>query len=85
MDPDLNKSIVELGMVHDVALKNGVVTFTLALTTMACPMRQHMQQDARERLLDLEGVHDVVINTREMTPRGETAGDGRATASLALP
>ncbi len=69
MDPDLNKSIVELGMVHDVALKNGVVTFTLALTTMACPMRQRMQQDARERLLDLEGVHDVVIHTREMTPQ----------------
>jgi len=28
-----------------------------------------MQDDARERLLDLEGVRDVVIHTREMTPQ----------------
>ena len=32
MDPELNRSIVDLGMVHDLAFQEGVVTFTLALT-----------------------------------------------------
>ena len=67
MDPELNRNIVELGMVHDIEVTDGIVTFTLALTTIACPMRNQMQQDARERLMALEGVRDVAINIREMT------------------
>ncbi|MCD6519736.1 MAG: Mrp/NBP35 family ATP-binding protein [Anaerolineae bacterium] len=67
MDPELNRSIVDLGMVHDVRFENGVVSFTLALTTLACPLSQRMQDDARARLLALDGVRDVVINVREMT------------------
>lgn len=67
MDPDLGKSIVELGMARDIVFEHNVVTFTLALTTMGCPMRNQMSQDARERLMELDGVADVVIHTREMT------------------
>lgn len=67
MDPELNRSIVDLGMVHDLALDDGVVSFTLALTTIACPLRGQMANDARERIMALEGVRDVVINMREMT------------------
>ena len=67
MDPELNRSIVELGMVHDVELTDSVVTFTLALTTMACPMQARMKDDARQHLLLLDGVTDVVVNVREMT------------------
>ena len=67
MDPELNRNIVELGMVHDLALNDGVVSFTLALTTIKCPLRAQMQDDARARLLALEGVCDVEISLREMT------------------
>ena len=67
MDPELHRSIVDLGMVQDLAFRDGVVRFTLALTTMACPLRGQIQQDARERLLGLHEVRDVVIQVREMT------------------
>jgi Mrp family chromosome partitioning ATPase len=67
MDPELHRSIVDLGMVHDLEYEDGTVRFTLALTTIACPMRQQMQDDARQRLLALEGVDDVEIECREMT------------------
>jgi len=67
MDPELDRSIVDLGMVHDLAYEDGRVTFTFALTTLACPLKAQMQGDARERLLALDGVDDVVINLREMT------------------
>ena len=85
MDPELGRSLVDLGMVHDLALEDGVVSFTLALTTMACPMRSQMQEDARRALLALDGVRDVEVNLREMTPEekqrvfgGEEAQGGSA-------
>lgn len=78
MDPELGRNIVELGMVHDIEVEDGVVSFTLALTTMACPLRNQMQQDARERLMALEGVRDVVINLREMTDQEKRAIMGGA-------
>ena len=67
MDPDLHKSILELGMARDIAYQNNIVSFTLALTTMGCLMRNHMIQDARERLMALPDVKDVQVETREMT------------------
>ena len=66
-DPELNKSLVELGMVHDVELKDGGVSFTLALTTIACPLKDRIVGDARQAVLALDGVEDVQIDLREMT------------------
>ncbi len=76
MDPELHRNIVELGMVHDIALKDGTVSFTLALTILACPMRNQMQDDARTRLMALPGVKDVHIDIREMTPEEKQAIQG---------
>jgi len=67
MDPELHRNIVELGMVHDLAVQDGKVSFTFALTTIKCPLRGQMQDDIRTRLLVLEGVDDVEIVVREMT------------------
>ncbi len=66
-DPELRRSIVELGMVHDVEIENSVVRFTLALTTLACPLRERILEDARRVILSLNGVQDVQVNLREMT------------------
>ena len=66
-DPELDRSIVELGMVRDLRVEGGVVRFTLALTTVACPLKGQMQQAAREALLALDGVKDVEIKIGEMS------------------
>ncbi|MGD1996930.1 MAG: Mrp/NBP35 family ATP-binding protein [Anaerolineae bacterium] len=66
-DPELGRSLVELGMVRDVMVEDSVVSFTLALTTLACPLRERMANDAREAVLGLEGVQDVEVTLREMT------------------
>jgi Mrp family chromosome partitioning ATPase len=66
-DPELEKSLVELGMVHDVAVEGGAVRFTLALTTLACPLKERIVGDAREAVLALDGVEDVQVDLREMT------------------
>jgi Mrp family chromosome partitioning ATPase len=66
-DPELGKSLVELGMVHDVDVSGETVSFTLALTTMACPLKEDIANDARQAVLALDGVEDVQVNLREMT------------------
>ncbi|HET90791.1 MAG TPA: iron-sulfur cluster carrier protein ApbC [Chloroflexi bacterium] len=66
-DPELEKSLVELGMVHDVEVEGGEVRLTLALTTMACPLKDRILDEARGALLALEGVEDAHIGLREMT------------------
>ena len=66
-DPELGKSLVELGMVHDVAVDGDRVSFTLALTTLACPLRDTIVEDARQAVLAIEGMADVQVALREMT------------------
>ena len=66
-DPELGKSLVELGMVHDIEIDNSTVSFTLALTTLACPLRESIVADAKQALMGLDGVQDVQVELREMT------------------
>ncbi len=68
MDPELNRSLVELNMVRDLEIKeNGTVSFTLALTIAGCPLKDRMEEDAREALLALDGVKQVDITFGTMT------------------
>jgi Mrp family chromosome partitioning ATPase len=67
-DPELGKSLVELGMVHDVEIEEARVCLTLALTTLACPLKERITDDTRQALLALDEVQDVQISLREMTP-----------------
>ena len=44
IDPELRRSIVELGMVRSIDVKDGgVVDVTVSLTTAGCPIRNHFQ------------------------------------------
>jgi Mrp family chromosome partitioning ATPase len=67
MDPELRRSLVELGMVKDVTIGDGQVRFTLALTTMACPLKDKIAADAREAVLAVEGVKAVDVQLGEMS------------------
>jgi len=67
MDPELGRDIVDLGMVRDVALADGRVTFTLALTTLACPLKEQIERNARLAVLALPGIQSVDIRLGEMT------------------
>ena len=42
-EPDLGKDLVTLNMVKDVAINGNDVSFTIVLTTPACPMKDMMQ------------------------------------------
>lgn len=49
-DPDLNRDLVDLGMIRDVRVGEGVVELTVNLTTPACPMKAKIEGDVREAL-----------------------------------
>jgi len=42
-EPDLGKDLVTLNMIRDLEIDGLNVSFTIVLTTPACPMKEHMQ------------------------------------------
>jgi ATP-binding protein involved in chromosome partitioning len=55
-DPDLHKDIVSLGFVKEVQIDGGEVSFTVELTTPACPVKDEMKAEAEARVRALPGV-----------------------------
>jgi ATP-binding protein involved in chromosome partitioning len=66
-DPELHRSIVDLGMVRDVEIKGGVVSLTVVLTIAGCPLRNEIQNRVGTALRALDGVKDVALNFGVMT------------------
>jgi Mrp family chromosome partitioning ATPase len=67
MDPELGRNIVELGMVRNLRVDDGQVSFDLALTTLACPLKDKIVAEAKAAVLALDGVKAVTVNLVEMT------------------
>jgi len=65
-DPDLHRDIVSLGFVKDLAVNGGRVSFSIELTTPACPVKDQMRDQARAAVLQVPGVSQVDI---QMTAR----------------
>ena len=61
-DPEINLSIVDLGLVYDIEFEEGVVTVTMTLTSPGCPLGPIIRGEAYARLKELPGVNDVDVN-----------------------
>src|SRR3990170_4498705 len=59
-DPDLKKDLVTLGMIKDVRVKDGEISFTIVLTTPACPLKNKLENDSRDAVLKLPGVKTTI-------------------------
>ncbi|QJR35723.1 1,2-phenylacetyl-CoA epoxidase subunit PaaD [Gemmatimonas groenlandica] len=61
MDPEVPViSVVELGIVRDVAIQNDAVTITITPTYSGCPAMREIEADIRTALV-ARGVHDVNV------------------------
>ncbi len=67
MDPELHRSLIDLGMVREVSVEGGQVQVTLALTTMGCPLKGQISADVENAVRALEGVQEVAVLLTEMT------------------
>jgi len=68
-DPELQKSLVELNMIRNVKIDKGAVSFTLVLTTPACPLREFIVEDCQKAVKQLPGVEEVVVDVTAETPQ----------------
>ncbi|MEO5988226.1 MAG: Mrp/NBP35 family ATP-binding protein [Candidatus Eisenbacteria bacterium] len=62
-DPDLHRDLVTLGMIESVAIDGGKVSFTLVLTTSACPLKAQIEDDCRRAVNGIAGVTEIVMTT----------------------
>jgi len=85
-DPELHRSIVDLGMVKAVTIDGGAVTVRIALTVAGCPLKAEIQNRVSQAAGALDGVTSVSLDYTVMTPEELTAlrqslhGDPASTA-----
>jgi len=60
-DPELHRSIVDLGMVRDVRVEGRRVRVEVALTVPGCPLRNEIQRRVGEAVIALDDVDDVEV------------------------
>jgi len=60
-DPDLHRDIVSLGFIKDLKIDGGHVSFTIELTTPACPVKDQMRDQARAAAMNVAGVSSVDV------------------------
>ncbi len=51
-DPDLKKDLVTLNMIENVAIEGNKVSFTVVLTTPACPLKDVIETDCRNAIAE---------------------------------
>jgi ATP-binding protein involved in chromosome partitioning len=74
-DPDLGRDIVSLGFVKDLTIDGAHVSFSIELTTPACPVKDQMRDQARAAVLRVPGVSTVDI-TMTSRVREAVGGEG---------
>ena len=74
-DPELQKSLVELNMIRNVEVSDGDVSFTLVLTTPACPLREFIVEDCEKAVRTLPGVKSVNVEVTAETPQQKSLPD----------
>ena len=61
VDPDIRRDIVSLGFVKELTMGDGRVSFTIELTTPACPVKDQLRDQAAGAVRALAGVEQVDV------------------------
>ncbi|MEW6045190.1 MAG: Mrp/NBP35 family ATP-binding protein [Bacillota bacterium] len=73
MDPELHRSILDLNMVKDIRIRDGLVEVDVVLTIPGCPLRSRIEEDVKGRVAQLPGVREVRVRLGEMTEQERQA------------
>jgi ATP-binding protein involved in chromosome partitioning len=79
-EPELHKDLVSLNMISDLQIDQNRVSFTIVLTTPACPLKSRIESEARAAVNLIPGVQSVDIKMSSVIP-----ADGRDRGLLQLP
>jgi len=78
-EPELHKDLVTLNMIRDLEIAGDTVSFTVMLTTPACPLRGRIEKEAKEAVLAL-GAKTVKVKLDSDVPN-----DGRMRGLVNMP
>lgn len=74
IEPELHRDLVSLNMIRNLAINGNDVSFTIMLTTPACPLKSKMENDARAALASIEGLGQVTVNFDANVPTDQRIG-----------
>lgn len=76
-DPEYPISLVDLGLIRGVEVEGSKARIKLTYTCMGCPAMDMIQDDVRDRLLEMDGIDEVAIEVvwetwsrKDITPLG---------------
>ena len=61
-EPDLKKDLVTLNMVRDIEVKGNDISFTVILTTPACPLKEMIASDCKKAIKKINESANVMVN-----------------------
>ncbi len=73
-EPELRRDLVALNMIRDLKVERGRVSFTIVLTTPACPLKDQILREAQEAVQRVEGVKSVDITLDSTVPTDRRIG-----------
>ena len=74
-EPDLGKDIVTLNMVKDISVKDNVLSFTIVLTTPACPLKEMLRTDCIKAVQSIN--ESMVVNVNFTSHTTSKRDDGK--------
>ena len=77
-DPELHRDLVTLKMIDKVKIEGDTVSFSVVLTTPACPLRAQIERDVRAAVGRVPGVGKVIVNFESRVPQGRAGGGKQA-------
>ena len=60
-DPDFKKDLVTLKMIKDIEITEDTLSFSVELTTPACPMKEHLENACRNAITHFVS-KDIKVN-----------------------
>lgn len=77
-EPELHKDLVALNMIRDLEIQGDRVSFTIMLTTPACPLKTRIEEEARQAVLTISGIKDVQIKFGAEVNKGARLKESQA-------
>jgi metal-sulfur cluster biosynthetic enzyme len=83
-DPEVNVSVVDMGLIYDVREKDGKVTITYTLTSMGCPLAFEIEHLVKSAIKKIKGVKSVKLKLVWDPPWDQSKMSSLAKAELGL-
>jgi ATP-binding protein involved in chromosome partitioning len=75
IEPELHRDLVSLNMIRELEILGSDVSFTIMLTTPACPLKDTMENDSRAALATVPGMGQITIDWDANVPQDRRIGE----------